>query len=162
MPVDLLDLRLTLVKEEELGGQVLHSLHPGPGVARLHRQVPLADHVVRSGGGEHAGVGGAPLHRGDGGAVLLEVGDGTAALRAEPPGSGVRTATLSFLKQGFKVLLEKYFRFRTGAGPNSNTHKMEQMLLGGASPTVEASRLNTATPLDAREQLKTPLSILEI
>lgn len=86
VPVDLLDLWLTLVQEQELGRQVLHSLHPGPRVTWFHRQIPLADHVVRSGGGEHARVRGAPLHRGDGGAVLLEVCNRTAALKVKPKG----------------------------------------------------------------------------
>lgn len=86
VPVDLLDLRLPLVQEQELGRQVLHPLHPGPHVTRLHRQVPLADHVVGRGGGEHAGVRGAPLHRGDGGAVLLEVCNRTPALQVKPRG----------------------------------------------------------------------------
>lgn len=84
VPVDLLDLCLPLVQEQELRRQVLHSLHPGPHVTRLHRQIPLADHVVRSRGGEHARVCGAPLHRGDGGAVLLEVCYRSPALPAKP------------------------------------------------------------------------------
>lgn len=80
VPVDLLDLRLALVQEEQLWRQVLDALHPGADVARLHRQVPLADHVVGPRRGEHARVHGAPLHGGDGGAVLLEVGHRSAAL----------------------------------------------------------------------------------
>lgn len=89
VPVDLLDLFLPLVQEQELRRQVLHSLHPGPHVTWLHRQIPLADHVVRSGGGEHTRVCGAPLHRGDGGAVLLEVCYRSPALQVKPESSGV-------------------------------------------------------------------------
>lgn len=97
VPVDLLDLGLTLVQEQELRRQVLHSFHPGPRVTWLYGQVPLADHVVRSGGGEHAGVCGAPLHRGDGGAVLLEVSYGTPTLQVK---AGIRcdnTKSLSLM-----------------------------------------------------------------
>lgn len=83
MPVDLLDLRLALVQEQELRRKVLQPLHPGAHIARLHRQVPLADDVVRSWGSEHARVCRAPLHGGDGGAVLLEVRHCTTSLQVE-------------------------------------------------------------------------------
>lgn len=91
VPVDLLHLCLTLVQEQELRRQVLHSFNPGPHVARLYWQIPLADHVVRCGGGEHTRVCGAPLHRGDGRAVLLEVCYRTPALQVKSEVSGVRT-----------------------------------------------------------------------
>lgn len=83
VPVDLLDLRLTLVQEQQLRGKVPDRLHPGAHVAWLHRQIPLADDVVCARGGEHAGVHGVPLHRGDGSAVLLEVGHGTPGLQEQ-------------------------------------------------------------------------------
>lgn len=89
VPVDLLDLRLALVQEQELWGQVFHAFHPGAHVRRLHWQIPQTYDVICSRGGEHAWVRRAPLHGRDGGAVLLEVGHGPPSLRFKQKHLGV-------------------------------------------------------------------------
>lgn len=83
------------MQEQQLRGQVLHRLHPGAHVARLHGEVPLADNVIRPRGGEHARVHGAPLHGRDGAAVLLEVGHRTTRLQVKEGGE-CGTAALDF------------------------------------------------------------------
>lgn len=78
MPVHLLDVGLTLVAEEKLGGDVLEAVVSLRllVVVLLDRKVPKRDLVVGAGSGEARLVRRMPLDRGDGGGVPREGGDG--------------------------------------------------------------------------------------
>lgn len=81
MPVHFLDVRLSLMDEQQLWWQLIKILVIVGGIVSLDCKVPQRYLVVRAGCGEHSAVGRMPLHRCDWRGVVLEYGNWFTILR---------------------------------------------------------------------------------